>query len=178
MRKMQSGWSLLSLVILLLTGACESENLRIPALPVHIALDNAGLWNTYGVHGWGQYQRFIIQEQIPSNFHYTANSYTGFGGVLLIYGMDPFSTDLGPLAYDLSCPVERMADIRVQVSFEGQADGIATCPHCHSRYNVTSLGGAAIEGEAKQLKYNLQRYHCMPVTPAGSSTVLGYTIER
>ena len=43
-------------------GACDSvDDDRIPPLPVTIRLSNTGLWNTYGVTGFGQYRYFIRQ---------------------------------------------------------------------------------------------------------------------
>ncbi len=92
-------------VVLLMSGCHTVDDERIPAVPVNINLADAGLWNTYGVSGFGLFRYFIPRAGEPAGFRYTANTATGFGGVLLIGGMDPFSTETNvPLAYDLACP--------------------------------------------------------------------------
>lgn len=153
---------LLSLLSLIATGCHTVDDSRIPALPVYIDLSNMGLWSAYGVNGFGDFDYFVFQSGSPfepSGFPYTARSATGFGGVLLIEGMDPFSQETGtPLAYDLSCPVERSQNIRVAIdpsTFE------AVCPVCDSHYNVTTGAGAPTAGPALtgKYKYGLRRYY-------------------
>ncbi len=137
---------------------------RIPSLPVYINLSGAGLWNTYGVSGVGISRRFINYqgEQSPAGFPFNANTYVGFGGVLLIGGIDPFTSEPNvPLAYDLSCPVERSQTVRVAVN----ADNLeAVCPVCGSHYNVVTAGGSPVSGPALtgEYKYGLRRYYCDP----------------
>lgn len=162
-----------ALAVTLLATGCESVvDDRIPAVPVSINLGNAGLWNTYGVAGFGIYRKFIRQTGEPSDFPFTEQTYTGFGGILLIGGMDPFTAETQlPLAYDLACPVECRPDVRVNISgdtFE------AVCPVCHSHYDVTMAGGAPVSGPAAtgKPKYGLQRYQCAP------SSMGGYIIIR
>lgn len=132
---------------------------RIPHMPVNIDLGNQGVWNSYGVVGFGDFRYFILGNGmvVPPGFPYTYNSATGFGGVLLILGQNPFSNEVEPIAYDLSCPVERQPDIRVEVdpiSYE------AICPDCESHYNVIERGGAPTEGPAKEMGYQLMMYQC------------------
>ena len=162
---------LLLVSILSLPGCRGVDNERIPNMPVNISLANAGLWNTYGVAGFGSHRNFIYGKQ-PAGFSYKTNSATGFGGVLLIEGMDPYN-NLGayPLAYDLACPVERDPEIRVVVSNE---DYVAVCPQCKSIYDVTMAAGAPISGEAAtgKYKYALKMYR---VVPSGSG---GYYITN
>ena len=139
---------------------------RIPNMPVNISLADPGLWNTYGVSGFGTHRNFILTQQ-PAGFPWKSNSATGFGGVLLIEGVDPFSAvTAAPLAYDLSCPVERRPDIRVKVE---NATYMAVCPQCNSVYDVTSAGGAPIEGEAAEgkYKYRLKMYRVIPSGTGG-----------
>ncbi len=161
------------LLVALVLGSCNTiDDSRIPALAVNIKLNNIGLWNTYGVAGFGQYKYFIKENREPSNFPYTQTTYTGYGGVLLIGGMDPFTAETNiPLAYDLSCPIECKQTIRV---FIDESTLEAVCPQCMSRYDVVTGGGAPIEGPALtgNVKYRLQPYHCQP-SPYG-----GYTITR
>ena len=146
----------------LLTGGCQSvDSERIPNMVVNISISDAGMWNTFGVSGFGSHRNFIFPN-VPSNFTYKTGSATGFGGVLLIEGMDPIN-NLGayPLAYDLACPVERDPDIRVVIDNE---DYVAYCPECGSIYDVTMAAGNPISGEAAKGKYRygLKRYTVIP----------------
>lgn len=163
-------------LILLLCAAglasCESDSPgHFPSMPVTISLDDPGLWNTYGVSALGQTRSFIKANRQPSGFAYTDATYTGLGGVLLICGIDGLSGQTGvPLAYDLSCPVECKADVRVAVD---PATFEAICQKCGSHYNVYDAGGATISGKAAEEKIRgLQRYSCLPAATGG------YTITR
>lgn len=154
---------LLLLIVLAIGGVgCHSiDDERIPSMPVSINLSDAGQWNAYGVAGFGLFRYFIPSLRQPSGFSYTANTATGYGGVLLIGGMNPYTLETNvPLAYDLSCPVERKPDIRVQVD---PATFEAICPKCGSHYDVTMQGGAPVSGEATwgKHKYGLTRYECV-----------------
>ena len=154
------------------TSCDDVDSERIPAYRVQIALNNAGLWNTYGVGGYGQYRYFIRETRTPANFPFRETTFTGFGGVLLIMGMDPFGEgDIIPLAYDLACPVECKPDIRVAMDDDNLE---AVCPVCGSRYNVLMNGGAPVGGPAAtgSVKYGLQNYRCLG-SPGG-----GYVIAR
>lgn len=142
---------------------------RIPSFAVNISLADAGAWNTYGVSGFGTSRRFILSQGLrePSGFPYAAASATGYGGVLLIVGMNPFTGVAdGPLAYDLACPVEMKPDVRVQV--EGDLYD-AVCPVCGSHYDVTMGAGAPLSGPAAagSTKYGLRRYNCYPTQYGG-----------
>lgn len=143
-------------------GCSRVDDDRIPSMPVAINLADPGLWNIYGVSGTGLWRTFIKDLNVPSGFPYSANTHTGFGGVLLIGGVDPFDgTTDQPLAYDLSCPVECRRDVRVYIE-ENSLD--AVCQLCESRYNVLTGGGTAISGDAYDHKprYGLRRYQCIP----------------
>ena len=163
---MKSGLSviLLSACLLFSLTSCQSvDDDRIPAMPVNISLADAGTWNIYGVFGFGQSTNFILTPgtRVPYGFPYNAMSATGFGGVLLISGLDTYTglTD-APLAYDLSCPVERSPEIRVAILPETLN---AQCPVCKSVYDVTVGAGGPISGPAAsgKHKYGLKRYHCV-----------------
>lgn len=166
---------LLTLFFLYLLPGCDTvEDDRIPNYPVSIQIDNAGLWNTYGVSGFGSHRSFILSNgtRLPSGFPYTSSSATGFGGVLLIEGLDPFSGNSSlPLAYDLACPVERQPTVRVEIETENY---MAVCPVCGSVFDVTMQRGAPISGMAAtgETKYALKSYNCV----AGSSG--GYVITN
>ena len=147
-------------ILLLIFSACESvDQQRIPNLPVNISLADAGIWNSYGVSGYGMSRNFILNPSgisSPIGFSYSATSATGFGGVLLISGLD-----LIPLAYDLACPVERNPKILVAVDPETY---FAVCKECGSVYDVTLAYGAPVAGPAAsgKYKYELKAYHCIP----------------
>lgn len=154
----------------IMMSSCHSvDDDRIPAYAVSINIADAGSWNTYGVAGFGMSRRFIFTSSLrePSSFPFTRQSATGFGGVLLISGMDPFTatTDI-PLAYDLACPVEVKPDVRVEIDDELYE---AVCPKCGSRYDVTMGGGTPLSGPAAtgSTKYGLRRYKCLPSGSGG-----------
>ena len=151
-----------ALLTLLCLAGCDNEidDTRIPAFNVQINLANTGLWNVYGVHGYGDYTYFIRETNSPANFPFTQTTYTGFGGVLLREGMNPFEAGVvEPLAYDLACPVECNAQIRVQIDEQLNAK----CPVCGSVYDVTMAAGAPISGPALtgSVKYALERYRAI-----------------
>lgn len=154
------------------TGLLSSDSVidnRIPAMPVAINLSDTGMWNTYGVAGFGLYRYFVkdAKPSEPAGFSYTASSYTGFGGILLIGGMDPYTNSTNvPLAYDLACPVEVSPTVRVKIDPETFH---AVCPVCGSVYNVTMAAGAPVSGPAaaKNARYRLQNYSVLPTQYGG-----------
>ena len=167
----KKGSLLLSLMVLLSVAlACNQvDDDRIPSLPVYINLSGAGMWNSYGVSGVGVSRSFINWKGVmsPDGFPFTANTYLGFGGVLLIGGVDPFTSEPNvPLAYDLSCPVECSQTVRVAVDPDGLE---AVCPECGSRYDVVMAGGSPVGGPALtgKYKYGLRRYVCEPAQGGG-----------
>lgn len=156
---------------MVIVGGCDTvDDSRIPAMPVNINLSDPGMWNAYGVSGFGDFNYFVFQEgspREPSGFPYTDISATGYGGVLLIEGMDPFQLETSmPLAYDLSCPVEKSRTIRVRID---PATYEAVCPVCDSHYDVTMAAGAPTSGPALtgERKYGLKRYYCHRTTTNG-----------
>lgn len=162
-------------VLLTVAAGCGQrvDNRRLPAYPVDINLSGSGMWSTYGVGGVGMWREFIKSKNVPAGFPWLANTFTGFGGVLLV-GVDPASVfadaawPYAPMAYDLSCPVEADPEIRVYVddsSFE------AVCPVCESRYTLMA-GGGPVAGPAVQLRYGLEPYNCM------GSPMSGFIITR
>lgn len=148
-------------------GCNEVDDERIPNMPVNISIADAGMWNTYGVAGFGTHREFIISAHIPASFPYSTKNATGFGGVLLIEGLDPFTGNSSvPMAYDLACPVERKSDVRVSVSNDTY---MAICPQCGSSYDVTMQRGAPVGGVAAtgKYKYALKSYSCLPSGTGG-----------
>ena len=82
------------------------------AIKYLLDLGDTGLWTSYGVAGYGDYRFFSKKDRIPSNYSYKEAEYTGFGGVLLIYGVN------GPLAYDRACPNEAKQDVVLNIDKE------------------------------------------------------------
>ncbi len=144
------------------SGCSEINDDRIPVAPVNIDLANQGYWDSFGVHGLGQYRYFILQQQ-PSGFPWNANTYTGFGGVLLVTDISGY-----PLAYDLSCPVECKQTVRILYDTENLN---TYCPKCGSVYDVNELYGSPVSGPAHSKKYGLRRYHVVPATLGGYTIV-------
>lgn len=133
-----------------LSGCHTMDDDRIPVLPVNIAFTNTHMWTSYGVPAAMDYREFIREKQKPAGFFYTASTYTGFGGVLLV------ATTLGePAAFDLACPVECKTSVRVAIDADTH---LAKCPVCGSTYNVFSLNGYPVSGEAAEKHYVLRPY--------------------
>lgn len=149
-----------------ISSACHTiDDDRIPVAPVDIVFNTVADWNIYGVAGAMDYRYFIRDLRKPSNYPYTAMTYTGFGGVLLV------SDVMGnPQAYDLACPVEADKNVRVEIDDEF----LAHCPKCGSTYNVFSLLGHPVSGRATELGYGLRRYHVGPGRNGAAYMVVSY----
>ncbi len=126
-----------------------------------IDLTNISNWTIYGVNGLGTYRYFVKDRRLPSNFPYTATTYTGLGGVLLI--------DVGvgatqPVAYEMSCPYERKKSVVVQMD---DATLEAVCPECKSRFNVLMANGMGVEGPAAKQHMGMHRYKVTATASGG-----------
>lgn len=153
--------SFIILSVFLCWGCDSIDEDRIPNMTVNISLADAGMWNTYGVSGFGNYRVFTTSPRQPANFPFSTTTATGFGGVLLIEGLDPFYGNISmPLAYDLACPVERDPETKIRID---ESDFMAVCDVCGSSYDVTMQRGAPIKGPAasSQYKYALKSYTCI-----------------
>lgn len=140
-------------VCVALSGCHPIDNHRLPVAYVNLQFWTVADWDIWGVSGAGQHRRFIIQELVPSGFPYPASASTGFGGILLC------TTYIGePVAYDLACPVECRASVRVTVTPEGDAE----CPVCHSRYDIFEKHGHPLSGPALEQGYGLEVYRVGP----------------
>lgn len=137
---------------LLVCSGCETINDdRIPVSAVNIPFVNEAQWNLCGVSAAMDWQYFIRNKRIPSDYAYTASCTTGYGGVLLVCDV------LGnPAAYDLACPVERSSSVRLFINTD---DMVAECPQCGSTYDVFSLSGHPLSGTAADKGYGLKCYH-------------------
>ena len=126
----------------------QLDDERIPYAPVYIEM-NAAQWDLYGVSGAGMSRRFIKSKLVPKGYPYNIAEETGFGGVLLVMN---YYGDLQ--AFDLACPVERRADIRVTINDENNAE----CEVCGSTYSVFENNGVPLSGPASKEGYGLQRF--------------------
>lgn len=159
---------ILGVLMALIAASCQTiDDDRIPVAPVNIVFNTVADWNIYGVAGAMDSREFIRDLRRPANYPYTALTYTGFGGVLLV------SDVMGePLAYDLACPVEADKNVRVAIDTEDQM--LARCPKCGSTYNVFSLQGHPVSGPAVNLAYGLRRYHVAPGRNASAYMVVSF----
>lgn len=148
-------------LIVLLCGCDRVNNKEVPQMMVRIDLGTYALWNTYGVSGAGDYRIFNREKRLPANFPYNMNTYTGYGGVLLMMGFE--GGDFAPVAYDAACPVENRADVSVGVD----ANFDAVCPRCGSRYNVFNGGGGPLSGQAHDAHYGLRRLYVRATNNGG-----------
>lgn len=140
--------------LLFLSSCNQVDDDRIPYSPVNIPFASLAMWETYGVTGALQHRNFILDRGEPSGYPYNSFSYTGYGGVLLcgdIHG--------NPVAYDLSCPVERNRSVLIVVDDDAVN---AYCPKCHSVYDVFANYGIPLSGEAAEHGYALRRYQASP----------------
>lgn len=145
---------LFALLVMVMAGACEHiDNKAIPRFTVRIDLGGYAMWNTYGVGGMGEYRIFNRDKRIPSNFPYDVNTYTGYGGVLLMMGID------GPMAYDLACPVEASREIVLSID---NSNFDAVCPRCGSHFNPLTGNGGPLSGVAITNKVGMRQYHVTP----------------
>jgi len=157
-----------ALAVLLAAGCDKIDNKAVPNYTVRIDLGSYALWNTYGVSGLGDYRIFNRDKGLPSNFPYNVNTYTGYGGVLLMMGFETSSGDYAPLAYDLSCPVEVSQGVTVSIDSENFD---AICSKCGSHFDVLQGAGGPKSGVALTNKLGLRSYR---VTPSNG----GYMISN
>lgn len=144
----------------LLPAGCESIDLnddRIPRTRVYVPFTSAGEWDFFGVGGALQSRVFIREEGVPSDYPYPDYSYTGYGGVLLTCDVNS-----EPQAFDLSCPVERLRDVRISIDRE---ENLARCSKCGSTYDVFAIRGegpgAPASGPARTDGYALRAYRVL-----------------
>lgn len=164
------GWLL---AVYALCGCNTVHDDRIPSMPVNIDLSTLALWNAYGVEGYGEFRIFVRELGQPRNFDYLAKTATGYGGVLLIGGVNPFTLEsVVPMAYDLACPVECKPNVRVSVRQE-ELVPLAVCSECGSTFDITERAGAPLSGPALSEKFGLRRYECRQ-TQYGGYVILDY----
>lgn len=137
--------------------SCDSVDFdRIPPTNVRLSFDTQAEWVKYGTPGALDHKMFYIDgaDRHPADFPWTALTYTGYGGILLVGDISG-----APYAYDLACPVELRRDVRLRIDTETNE---AYCPVCGSRYSVYTNYGNPLSGEAKKLKRGLRRFNVGP----------------
>lgn len=88
-----------------------------------------------------------------------AGEYVGFGGLLLYRSsipVDGYSSIMSLYAYDLACPVEKLAIQKIKYI----GNGVAKCDKCGTEYDLSLNAGNVISGDAKQ---SLVRYKAVYV---------------
>ncbi|MGL5785356.1 MAG: hypothetical protein ACRCX4_00845 [Bacteroidales bacterium] len=142
--KVKSFFLVVSLVLMSACGNSETVS-RIPDASVNLRanIDYYGLTTPY------TYKSFTSKQGLPET------TFLGYGGILLIGGIDFNGDHVAYYAFDLSCPVEARPDIKVGINKELLQ---AECPKCKSRYAVFEGAGYPTFGEAKEKSYYLRRY--------------------
>lgn len=135
-------------------GLVVDESANIPPMPVYINLSGASMWATFGAYYPLDTRYFNVEQGVPSGFPYTANSFTGFGGVLLVHNA------MGQVcAYDASCPYEHRKDVVLRVDHN---DFQAVCPSCGSRFEIINGNGVPMSDKALELGFALKSYKVTP----------------
>lgn len=146
--------SIVLVVLVALASSCDRiKNNEVPSFVVRIDLGSDAMWTTFGVSGVGDYRIFDRPRGIPRNFPFNANTFTGYGGVLLIMGLDSSTGTYSPIAFDAACPVENQSTVSVAIDATTLE---AVCPQCKSHYNVLTGEGGPVSGRALTSKYGLR----------------------
>ena len=157
-------------LLMAVLASCEHiNNKEVPNFMVRLDLSSFAVWSTYGVAGVGDYRYFNRDKRLPANFPYNVNTYTGFGGILLMMGLDSSTGNYSPVAYDAACPVENRMDVVVGIDSDNFD---AVCPNCKSRYDVFMGSGGPKSGPAITHRYGLRMLKVYS-SPSG-----GYTISN
>ncbi|MEG2163679.1 MAG: hypothetical protein RRY55_04230 [Bacteroidales bacterium] len=153
-------------MILISTVSCSKVNEdRIPLATVRIEISKAQqAKRDWWVTAPAEHVEFI-KPSYPIGFSYTISSYTGYGGVMLVYGYDDVR-----YAFDLTCPVEREASVKIYID----ANYDACCRRCGSTFDVFWGSGAPKTGEAADRQYALRKYYVSYVAGNGSYMIVNY----
>lgn len=125
--------------LLLLTGAgCDDVYISsIPDYPVSLELNLASSYPNF---------RNSVNETLLFEKPVKATDRIGFGGILVYSGFD-----FNYYAFDLACPYEAKANVKVKPNGLGQV----VCAACKSVYDISYGIGNPVEGPAKEI---LRRY--------------------
>lgn len=127
---------ILPLLLLFFALSCDkTEQNYFPPYPVSLELDLS--FEDKDLVGVMAYKTYILGQTSGLS----AVERTGLGGILVYH--DAF----GYKAYDLACPHEMNATVRVTMD----EDAInAVCPKCGSVFNIFEASGAVVKGPATQ----------------------------
>jgi len=145
-------------VLLAMAGCDTLDDDRVVG-SCRIDLGLIGNWTVYGVHAVGDYKVFNKEKHLPSNFPYTATTYTGNGGVLLMGVAGSGIGGIQPMAYEMACPYCRKHSTVVEIDNDNLE---AVCQTCGSRYDVLMGGGQPVSGPAQSKHYAMHAYRAMP----------------
>jgi nitrite reductase/ring-hydroxylating ferredoxin subunit len=128
-------------------NSTDSSDSESPAFLVNLSFDEIR-WAMYGVPAYS-IKIFDKIAQIPADFPYSKSDVTGVVGIAIVNGDTYIS------AYDVACPIER--DANVKLSFDDY--GIATCPQCGSKFTLLNGEAAApIAGVAYEKLIGMHKY--------------------
>lgn len=120
----------------------EEEKDVIPVYPVNFKINLNGVDAILKTPG-------NYKEYVKGSYPVLAGEALGFGGLIVVNSI--YATNVPDLfAFDLSCPHESVANVRVK----GSGDGTATCEKCGRTYDLMANG--RVKGESSGL--HLQRY--------------------
>lgn len=129
---------------ILFLSMCQDPNLkRVPDTPVFLRLSLTGQYPTF---------RDNINDTLvftKPRIGYEREDQLGYGGILIVVGIGEKGTDY--FAYDLCCPFEVQANIRVYPD----GNGHAKCRVCGSTFYLTDGWGRVTKGPSK---WSLKRY--------------------
>jgi len=164
---------LLFTVFALIFAGCGKEEPKytIPASPVNFTintsfrdnnLNNIGNFNAYlKTKDKANYDKLVenVKGIVVLSGERDANSYIGYSG-LLVVNTGSTLTPTPYAVFDLCCPYEGMADVRVVPT----NNGTAKCPQCNSVYDIIFGTGIPESGPAVEKKTTLQSYYIAPVS--------------
>jgi hypothetical protein len=144
---------LLAITLIPLLSSCGSDEpdssvKEFPSVPVALYF-NYTKWLTCGVPNGFSIKIYDKDAQLPDNYPYSNNDATGVGGIAIVNGYSYIT------AYDVACPIECDANVKVSID----EYGIATCNKCGSKFNL--LNGdvpVPIEGVAKDKLIGMHKY--------------------
>lgn len=139
-------WGLFALSLLSLWACEEGQEPSTPLLPVYLEVSlQASQYRPLRSPG-----SIVLVKQGQSVYERL-----GYGGLALVHGLQLEAF----YAFDLSCPYENRADIRLMLSREGLQ---LRCPECTTEYDVLEGTGAVLSGVGRNpLRRYSTRYDAM-----------------
>ncbi len=132
-------------IVLGMTACDDNVYDRIPETTVYLKLNTETTAKELkAILGYLEY---------PKGTYTYSDSYLGYGGLLIINGMDGVIR-----AFDMACPVEARTTSLIRMDDTGLQ---AVCSTCGSTFSVGDIDacGSPVEGEAREKLYFLRRYN-------------------